>query len=68
MIKITNDFGNVLLALAIVEFISTFSAAIFMCHFTRSNGNSCCADLQQGNKSEIEENSIAACMWPGAPG
>lgn len=62
MIKITNDFGNVLLALAIVEFISTFSAAIFMCHFTRSNGNSCCADLQQGNKSEIEENSIAACM------
>ena len=53
MIKITNDFGSVLLALAIVEFISTFSVAIFMCHFSCSNGNSCCADLQQGNKSEI---------------
>lgn len=62
--KRDKDSRRVLLAVAIVEFIVTFSAVIFTCQFVCFDRSDCCyADSQQGNiNPEIEENSLAACM------
>ena len=45
------DLEKVMLDLAIVEFIVTFSAAMFTCQVTCCDRRDCfCPDIQQGNK------------------